>query len=122
MCAGCPGGGMISSATAYMNLHGLKHAVLGELRRNVGPRATVTVFGDRWVLRSRTGIQHVLPDIEALTLMLVRKNLLDQDPLSNIDGAPELIVRERDHRQRPPVTADDFVRALLVRAAREISS
>jgi len=55
MCAGCPGGRAVSRTTAYLNLHGTKYAVLKELQRSVGPRAVLSVFGDRWVLASRTG-------------------------------------------------------------------
>lgn len=74
MCAGCPGGREVSPATAYLNHNRMKLAVLAELRRAVGRRATITVFGARWVLRSRTGVQQIFPDLEALAEALVGKH------------------------------------------------
>ncbi|MFI7482013.1 hypothetical protein ACH9EU_06300 [Kocuria sp. M1R5S2] len=78
MCAGCPGGRAVSAATAHLNAHGLKPAVRKELQRRAGHRATVTVFGDQWVLRSRTGAQQVLPDLEHLLAAMVERGLLDR--------------------------------------------
>lgn len=77
MCAGCPGGCPVSAATAYLNSHGLKLTVHQELQRHVGNRATVSVFGDQWVLRSRTGVQRVLKDLEHLVVALADQGLLD---------------------------------------------
>lgn len=111
MCAGCPGGRAVSPATAYLNLNRMKPAVLAELRRIVGRRATITVLGDQWVLRSRTGVQQVFPDVEALTGALVGKhdgtefkrfleNMTNDENVTN-DGAR-------------PMDAGRFVQALLL--------
>lgn len=119
MCAGCPGGGTVSNATAYINLNGLKPAVLGELRRRVGCRATVTVLGDRWVLGSRTGVQHVLPDIEALARALIDKKFLERLPSVN-DGADlDRFLNEGVCFGDPLAAAERFVQAMLARAAHD---
>lgn len=81
MCAGCPGGRAVSRVTAYINLHGLKQGVLKALQRAVGHRASISAFGDQWVLRTRTGAQTVLPDAEALARALVDKRLVDRSTL-----------------------------------------
>lgn len=65
MCAGCPGGRAVSGATAYINLHRLKPTVLRELQERVGRKARISVFGDRWVLTSRTGKREIFDDVEA---------------------------------------------------------
>jgi hypothetical protein len=70
VCAGCPGGRAVSEATAWINLHGMKQAVLQELRRSVGNRAGISVFGDRWVLAHRTGKREMFDDVEALAAAL----------------------------------------------------
>jgi hypothetical protein len=77
MCAGCPGGRAVSRATAYVNLHGLRSAVLKELQRYVGRRAVLSVFGDRWLLASPTGRREVFDDIETLAGALVARGLVD---------------------------------------------
>lgn len=88
MCAGCPGGRAVSAATAYLNSHGLKPAVRKELQRRVGNRATVAVFGDQWMLRSRTGSHEVLPDLEHLMAALVKHGLLERGSVpGNASGA-----------------------------------
>lgn len=75
MCAGCPGGRPVSSTTALLNAERLKPAVLAELRRRLGRRAGLSVLGDRWVLRSRTGRQEVFDDVEALAGALRAREL-----------------------------------------------
>ena len=119
MCAGCPGGGTVSPATAYVNLNGLKSAVLSELRRSVGRRAAVTVLGDRWVLRSRTGVQHVLPDVETLARALVEKNLLERLPSVHNGADLDRLLDEDVRPGGPSAAAARFVQALLARAVRD---
>lgn len=91
MCAGCPGGRAVSRSTAYVNAHGLKPRVLAALRQRVGGRAAVTVFGDRWVLRSRTGAQQVFPDLEDLVRALTARGLVDRDGLPDAAAGEELV-------------------------------
>ncbi|MUN63488.1 hypothetical protein GMA12_10095 [Kocuria sediminis] len=91
MCAGCPGGRAVSPATAHLNLHGGKRAVLAALRREVGPRATITLFGDRWLLRSRTGAQQVLPDLEHLVAELAERGLLDRSAVPEDAAGADLV-------------------------------
>jgi hypothetical protein len=91
MCAGCPGGRAVSPATAHLNLHGDKRAVLAALRREVGPRATIALFGDRWLLRSRTGAQQVLPDLEHLVAELVERGLLGRGAVPAGAAGAELV-------------------------------
>lgn len=91
MCAGCPGGRTVSPATAHLNLHGDKRAVLAALRQEVGPRAAIALFGDRWVLRSRTGAQQVLPDLEHLVAALVARGLLDRRAAPEGAAGAELV-------------------------------
>ncbi len=76
MCAGCPGGRAVSGTTAQLNRHGMKPAVLAELRRAVGARAALSGFGDRWVLASRTGRREVFDDVETLAAALVARGLV----------------------------------------------
>jgi hypothetical protein len=84
----------------------MKPAVLTELRRYVGRRATITVFGDQWVLRSRTGAQQVFPDVETLAGALVGAR----------DGVVfERILEEMTSHGARPVDARRFVQALLLR-------
>ena len=91
MCAGCPGGRAVSAATAHLNSHGLKPAVRKELQRRVGGRATVAVFGDQWVLGSRTGAQQVLPDLEHLTAAMVECGLLDRSSVPEDASGVQLV-------------------------------
>lgn len=116
MCAGCPGGRAVSKVTAYINLHGMKQAVLAELRRSVGRRARITVLGDRWVLGSRTGAQQVFPDVETLADALVDQHLVDRRALPDDGGAEfERILAAGTH-SAPPLDAGRLVRALLLSA------
>ena len=116
MCAGCPGGRAVSKVTAYINLHGMKQAVLAELRRSVGRRARITVLGDRWVLGSRTGAQQVFPDVETLADALVDQHLVDRRALPDDGGAEfERILAAGTH-SAPPMDAGRLVRALLLSA------
>lgn len=117
MCAGCPGGRAVSKVTAYINLNGMKPAVLAELRRSVGRRARITVLGDRWVLGSRTGVQQVFPDVEALADALVDKRLVDRRALPDDGGAEfERILDDGARHSAPPLDAGRLVRALLLGA------
>lgn len=82
----------------------MKPAVLAELRRNVGRRATITVFGDQWVLRYRTGAQQVFPDVESLAGALVGSH----------DGVDVNQILENVTSQgAEPLDARRFVQALL---------
>ncbi len=117
MCAGCPGGRAVSTLTAYINLNGMKPAVLAELRRSVGRRARITVLGDRWVLASRTGVQQVFPDVEALADALVDQRLVDRRVLPDDAGAEfERLLADRTRRSAEPMDAGRLVRALLLSA------
>jgi hypothetical protein len=102
--------------TAYINLNGMKQAVLAELRRSVGRRARITVLGDRWVLGSRTGAQQVFPDVETLADALVDQHLVDRRLLPDDGGAEfERILAAGTH-SAPPLDAGRLVRALLLSA------
>lgn len=117
MCAGCPGGRAVSKLTAYINLHGIKPAVLAELRRSVGGRARITVLGDQWVLASRTGVQKVFPDVETLADALVDQHLVDRRVLPDDGGAEfERILGDGTHHSVAPIDAGRFVRGLLLSA------
>ncbi|WP_344122738.1 hypothetical protein [Kocuria aegyptia] len=103
--------------TAYINLHGMKPAVLAELRRSVGRRARITVLGDQWVLGSRTGAQTVFPDVETLTDALVDQRLADRRALPvDEDAGLERILEAGTHHSAPPMDAERLVRALLLGA------
>ncbi|MEX5261322.1 hypothetical protein [Kocuria sp. CPCC 205263] len=108
--------------TAYINLNGMKQAVLAELRRSVGRRARITVLGDRWVLGSRTGAQQVFPDVETLADALVDQHLVDQHLVDRRllpdDGGAEFerILAAGTHHSAPPMDAGRLVRALLLSA------
>ncbi len=112
MCAGCPGGRAVSRTTAHLNLHGMKSALLKELQRSVGPRAVLSVFGDRWVLASRTGRREVFDDAETLAGALVAQELVDRRMMSA--GAPlEQVLRGAGDPSAPPPRADELAAALL---------
>jgi hypothetical protein len=116
MCAGCPGGRAVSKVTAYINLNRMKQAVLAELRRSVGPRAGITVLGDRWVLASRTGRQQVFPDVETLADALVDQRLVDRRALPDDGGEFERILVDGTQHSAAPMDAGQLVRALLLSA------
>jgi hypothetical protein len=112
MCAGCPGGRAVSRTTAYLNLHGTKYAVLKELQRSVGPRAVLSVFGDRWVLASRTGKREVFDDVGTLAATLVAQGLVDGWVLPA--GAPlEQVLRGAGDPSAPRLSANELAAALL---------
>ena len=112
MCAGCPGGRAVSRTTAYLNLHGMKSAVHEELQRWVGPRAVLSVFGDRWVLASRTGRRELFDDVETLAGALVAQELVDWRVVPA--GAPlEQVLRRAGDLDAPPPRADELAAALL---------
>lgn len=70
MCGACPGGTAVSPTTAELNRTGRKRLVLAELRRRLAPGCTLTLVGDGWTLRRRTGRQEVFADIEQLLAAL----------------------------------------------------
>jgi hypothetical protein len=112
MCAGCSGGRAVSRTTAYLNLHGMKSAVLKGLQRSVGPRAVLSVFGDRWVLASRTGRREVFDDVETLVGALVTRGLVDGRVLPV--GAPlEQVLEAAGDPSCPRPSADELVATLL---------
>jgi hypothetical protein len=114
MCAGCPGGRAVSKVTAYLNLHGMKPAVLKELQRCVGRRALLSVFGDQWLLASRTGRREVFDDVETLAGALVARGLVDGQVLPA--GTPlEQVLEGADDRHAPRPGADELAAALLTR-------
>src|SRR4051812_5118586 len=114
MCAGCPGGRAVSRTTAYLNLHGMKFAVLKELQRSLGPRATLSVFGDQWVLAFRTGRREMFDDIETLAAALVAQELMDERAVPA--GPPlEQVLGGTGDPSAPRPSADELVAALLAR-------
>ncbi|MGM7669867.1 hypothetical protein [Microbacterium sp. A93] len=70
MCGACPGGTLVSPTTAELNRTGRKRLVLAELRHRLAPGCTLTLVGDGWTLRRRTGRQEVFADIEPLLTAL----------------------------------------------------
>lgn len=66
MCGACPGGGQVSNTTALLNARGLKRRLLANLQRCLFPGCTLSIAGDRWTLRRRTGRLETYSDIEAL--------------------------------------------------------
>ncbi len=112
MCAGCPGGRAVSPITAHLNLHRMKSAVLKELQRAVGPRAVLSVFGDRWVLASRTGKREVFDDVETLAGALVTRGLVNGR--ARPAGAPlEQVLEAAGDASCPGPSADEVVATLL---------
>ena len=114
MCAGCSGGRAVSRTTAYLNLHGMKSAVLKEPQRSLGPRAVLSVFGDGWVLASRTGRGEVFDDVETLAGALVARGLVDGRVVPA--GAPleQLLGAAGNPAARRP-SAEQLVAALIAR-------
>ncbi|MFF0990615.1 hypothetical protein ACFYE1_12150 [Kocuria sp. CPCC 205315] len=95
----------------------MKPAVLAELRRRVGRRARITVLGDQWALSSRTGVQQVFPDVEALVGALVGRRLVDRSASPEDCGAEhKRILEDMTHHGAPPTDAVALVRALLISA------
>ncbi len=112
MCAGCSGGRAVSRTTAYLNLHAMKSAVLKGLQRSVGPRAVLSVFGDRWVLASRTGRREVFDDVETLVGALIARGLVDGRALPA--GAPlEQVLEAAGDPSGPRPSANELVATLL---------
>lgn len=66
MCGGCPGGNKVSKATAKLNHLGVKRKLFAELQRGLASGCSLTLLGDQWTLRLRTGRLIVYPDIEQL--------------------------------------------------------
>jgi len=141
MCAGCPGGRAVSRLAAYVNLQGIKAEVVRLLQQAAGSRATVSAFGDQWILRSPTGRQQVLADLEHLAGALVAGGTVDWTRLQEVagtelagtpgeadaggaqvpssDGRFELILSLPVHGEPPGMTAVEFTLALLGHAERQ---
>ena len=119
MCAGCPGGRPVSRITAYINLHGLRPAVLRELQRSVGRRARITAFGDQWMLAARTGRREVFDDVEALADALVDRGLVDRGVLARAGAGTEFerLLGARTGRSGASLGAGELVEALLFSAS-----
>lgn len=77
MCGACPGGGLVSHATAELNRTGRKRLLLAELRRRLAPGCTLTLLGDGWALKHRTGRQEVFADVEVLVAALLGRAASD---------------------------------------------
>src|SRR4051794_21760270 len=88
MCAGCPGGRAVSRVAVYANLKGIKGEVARLLQQAAGSRAAISAFGDQWVLRSPTGRQQVLADLEHLARALVAGGTVDWNRLHELAGRP----------------------------------
>jgi hypothetical protein len=117
VCAGCPGGRAVSRTTAHLNLRGGRSAVLRELRHRAGPRAGLSVFGDRWVLASRTGRREVFDDVETLVAALVARELVDDR--AGPAGAPlEQLLTAPGNPGAPRPSAEELVAALIAHAHR----
>ncbi|WP_236558072.1 hypothetical protein [Citricoccus sp. K5] len=56
----------MSHTTATLNRLGRKRQALAELRRGLAPGCSLTLMGDGWTLRRRTGRQDVFADVEQL--------------------------------------------------------
>lgn len=82
---------MVSPATAHLNRHGLKAALAKELQRRLDRRAAVSVFGDRWVLASRTGRREVFDDVDALIAVLSERGLLEHNAVPEHASGAELV-------------------------------
>jgi hypothetical protein len=140
MCAGCPGGRAVSRLAAYVNLRGIKAEVARLLQQAAGSRASVSAFGDRWILRSPTGRQQVLADLEHLAGALVAGGMVDWNrlrksaetepagmqgaagggtPVPGPDGRFELIRSLPAGGELPEMTAAEFTLALLGHAHRQ---
>lgn len=89
MCGACPGGTSVSPTTARLNDMGRKRRLLAELRRCLAPGCTLTLVGDSWTLRRRTGRQDVFHDIENLLVSFENGQVKDWVSLR----APRDIVR-----------------------------
>lgn len=70
MCGACPGGTTVSPTTAELNRSGRKRQALEELRRGLAPGCSLSLMGDGWALRRRTGRQDVFADVEGLLVAL----------------------------------------------------
>jgi hypothetical protein len=112
MCAGCPGGRAVSRTTAYLNLHGMRSAVLKELQRSVGRRAVLSVFGDRWVLAFRTGRREMFDDVEMLAAALVAQGLVD-GPVVPVGAPLEQVLGAAGDPGAPRPATEELAAALL---------
>ena len=77
MCGACPGGSLVSRATAELNRTGRKHLLLTQLRLRLAPGCTLTLVGDGWALRHRTGRQEMFSDVEQLVAALAGHSASD---------------------------------------------
>jgi hypothetical protein len=96
----------------------MKPAVLKELQRRTGRRAKLSVFGDRWVLTSRTGRREVFDDVEALAGALLGRGLVDRGaPAGSPAGATlEQLLEAGSGAGRPRPDPGELVTALLAGA------
>ncbi|GAA4773843.1 hypothetical protein [Citricoccus nitrophenolicus] len=60
----------MSATTAELNRSGRKRQALAELRRGLAPGCSLSLMGDGWALRRRTGRQDVFADVEGLLVAL----------------------------------------------------
>jgi len=112
MCAGCPGGRAVSRVAAYVNTKGIKGEVARLLQQTAGGRATVSAFGDQWVLRSPTGKQQVLADLEHLAAVLVSGRTIDGDRLHHLAGTPAAHRAGGTTQAPPPDVRFEQIRSL----------
>jgi hypothetical protein len=98
----------------------MKPAVLKELQRRTGRRAKLSVFGDRWVLTSRTGRREVFDDVEALAGALLGQGLVDRGSLSGVpaDATLEQLLEAGSGAGRPRPDPGALVTALLAGSGR----
>ena len=81
MCGGCPGGSTVPRLTSYVQLAGIKAEVTRLLSAIADKRISITVFGDQWVTRSRTGAQQIVTTMEALATAAIGDTPIDWERL-----------------------------------------
>ncbi|WP_149956825.1 hypothetical protein [Zafaria cholistanensis] len=110
-----------------MNIKGIKGEVARLLQQAAGNRAAISAFGDQWVLRSPTGRQQVLADLDDLAAALAAGGTMDSDRLRKLagtqdapdaDGRFDLIRSLPVDGPLPEMTAAEFTLALLAHADR----
>src|SRR3954469_6523287 len=111
MCAGCPGGKAVSRVAVYANFKGIKGEVARLLQQAAGSRVAISAFGDQWVLRSPTGRQHVLADLEPLAGALVAGGTVDWHRLHELAGIPAALDADGCVRVPAPDARFDLIRS-----------
>lgn len=81
MCGGCPGGSTVPRLTSYVQLTGIKAEVTRLLNAIADKRISITIFGDQWVSRSRTGAQQIVTTMEALAMAVLGDSPVDWEKL-----------------------------------------